>query len=185
MRSILKWALIAALLLAPSLQPPLVWGQLRTRSGSLARKSQIKHPRELERRILLLTNEARRQHGLPALEPDDGLAALARQHSDDMIQRDYFSHTSPDGKDMKDRLMDAPAVARSLSRAGENIYGGRGQDFSDTKTIARVIVDGWMTSPGHRANILNPDYSLLGVAVSTKGNEIRATQDFGARRKSF
>jgi uncharacterized protein YkwD len=184
MKSTLKWTLVLAVLLAVLLQPPSAWGQLRTQSGSLTRKSSIKHPRELERRIFQLTNEARRKNGLPSLDPDETLAACARQHSDDMLRRDYFSHTSPDGKDMKDRLLEAPAAARSVARAGENIYGGRGQDFSDAKTISRVVVDGWMTSPGHRANILNPDYTHLGVGVSVQGKDIRATQNFAHRVKS-
>ena len=47
---------------------------------------------------------------------------------------------------------------------------------------ARVIVDSWMTSPGHRANLLNPDYTHLGVGVSLLGKEIRATQNFVQRR---
>jgi uncharacterized protein YkwD len=183
MKSTIKWALVLAILSAPLLQHPFAWGQLRIQSGAYTRQSHIKHPKELERQIFKLTNEARHKHGLPSLDPDDTLMATAREHSDDMLRRDYFSHTSPDGKDMRDRLMEAPAVARSIARAGENIYGGRGQDFSDIKTISRVIVDGWMTSPGHRANILNPDYTHLGVAVSIEGDQIRATQNFARRIK--
>jgi uncharacterized protein YkwD len=161
----------------------VAWGQLRTQSGSLSRKSGIKHPKELERQIFKLTNEARRKNGLPALDPDAALAGAARLHSDDMLQRDFFNHNSPDGKGLQDRLLDAPAVARTIARAGENIYGGSGQDWTDAKTMARVIVDGWMTSPGHRANILNPDYTHLGVGVSVREREIRATQNFSQRRK--
>lgn len=183
MKSALKWVMVLALLMAPWLQLPAAWGQLRTQSGSLARKSGIKHPKELERQVLKLTNEARRKHGLPSLEPDEMLTEMARQHSDDMLQRNYFSHTNPDGKDMKDHLLEAPAASRGIARAGENIYGGRGQDCSDTKTMSRVIVDGWMTSPGHRANILNPDYTHLGVGVSLRGNQIMATQNFACRVK--
>ena len=47
--------------------------------------------------------------------------------------------------------------------------------------MARVIVDSWMTSPGHRANILNPHYTYLGVGVSALGKEVRATQNFVTR----
>lgn len=177
-----KWAMVLAVLLAVLLQLPCAWGQLRTQSGSLTRKSTIKHPRELERRIFQLTNEARRKHGLPSLDQDETLADTARKHSDDMLARDYFSHTSPDGKTIKDRLFDAPAVAKAIGGAGENIYGGSGQDISDVKTISRVIVDGWMTSPGHRANILNPNYTHLGVGVSVQGKDIRATQNFAQKR---
>jgi uncharacterized protein YkwD len=174
--------MVLALLAAAWLPLPSAWGQLRTHSGALTSRSGIKHPRELERRIYQLTNEARRKNGLPSLVPDEALAAMARKHSDDMLQRDYFSHTSPDGQTVKDRLFEAPAVGKSIAQAGENIYGGSGQDYSDPRIIARVIVDGWMTSPGHRANILNPNYTHLGVGVSIKGKEIRATQNFAQRR---
>jgi uncharacterized protein YkwD len=183
MKSTLKWTLVLAVLLAVLLQPPSAWGQLRTQSGSLTRKSSIKHPRELERRIFQLTNEARRKNGLPSLDPDETLADTARKHSDDMLARDYFSHTSPDGQTVKDRLFDSPAVAKAISRAGENIYGGSGQDYSDIKTMSRVIVDGWMASPGHRANILYPTYTHLGVGVSIQGKDIRATQNFATVRR--
>lgn len=183
MKSAMKWAMVLAVLLAISLQLPQAWGQLRTQSGSLTRKSGIKHPRDLERQIFKLTNEARRRNGLTALDPDERLAETARKHSDDMLRRDYFSHTSPDGQTVKDRLFDSPAVAKAISRAGENIYGGSGQDYSDIKTISRVIVDGWMSSPGHRANILSPNYTHLGVGVSILGKDIRATQNFAAVKR--
>ena len=65
------WALGLALLSVTLLQPPCAWGQVRTHSGALTRQSGIEHPKELERRIFQLTNEARRKNGLPALEPDD------------------------------------------------------------------------------------------------------------------
>ena len=51
--------------------------------------------------------------------------------------------------------------------------------------MARVIVDSWMTSPGHRANLLNPDYTHLGVGVSVLGKDIRATQNFVQREISL
>jgi uncharacterized protein YkwD len=180
MNSTMKWAMVLVALLTVSVQLPHAWGQLRVQSG--AKQSSIKHPKELERRIFKLTNEARQKNGLPSLDPDETLAATSRQHSDDMLKRDYFSHTSPDGKTLKDRYSDAPAKARTMGRIGENIYGGSGQNYADTKTMARVIVDGWMTSPGHRANILTPQYTHLGVGVSVQGKEIRATQNFAAER---
>lgn len=182
MKSTLKWAMILVMLLAALVQLPSAWGQLRTHSGALSRKSVIVHSKELERRIFKLTNEVRRKHRLPPLDPDESLTAAARKHSDDMLRRDYFSHTNPDGETVKDRVFNAPAVYKTVARLGENIYGGSGQDYADIKTMARLIVDGWMTSPGHRANILNPDYTHLGVGVSILGKEMRATQNFTQRR---
>jgi uncharacterized protein YkwD len=169
---------LVAVLLAVSLIPVAAGGQLyrpRHRAGS-QKQGHIVHLRDVERYIYLYTNKARRQHGLSALDRDEDLAAVARAHSDDMLRRNFFSHTSPDGKTLKERL--APAMARFGYRAGENIYGGSGHDYSDARLMGRSIVDGWMTSPSHRSNVLNPAYSRLGVGVSARGEELRATQVF-------
>jgi uncharacterized protein YkwD len=134
----------------------------------------------VESRIFKLTNEARRKNGLTTLDKDDTLVGVARAHSDDMLRREFFSHVNPEGLSPVQRL--APVYSSTLSRAGENIWGGSGYDYSDPKLIARVIVDGWMSSPGHRANIVNPSYTNLGVGVSVRGKEIRATQVFVTRK---
>jgi len=184
MKSAAKWAVALAVMSASLLVIPTAWGQLRTQSGAFKQADSIQHPKELERRIFQLTNEARRKHGLPTLDSDETLTDVARKHSDDMLKRDYFSHTSPDGKSIIDRLQDEkPALVKNMGRAGENIFGSSKLDYSDVKTLARNIVDGWMTSPGHRANILNPKYTHLGVGVSVRGSECRATQTFGQKMK--
>lgn len=179
-----KWAVALTVLLAAFLQLPAAWGQVRVKSG--AYKSSIQHPKELERRIFQLANEARRKNGLSALDRDDTLMAKAREKCDDMLKNNYFSHTSPDGKTLKDRLLEEkPAVARTMSRAGENIYMGARFDYSvDVKTQARLIVDGWMTSPGHRKNMLDPNYTHMGVGVAARGKECYATQIFSQKRKA-
>ncbi len=177
-----KGAVVLLAILTVFLPQSMAWGQLRTHSGAQKKADRLIHPKDLERRIFQLTNEARRKNGLPLLDQDETLAETARKHSDDMLRRGYFSHTSPDGKTVADRLREEePAAFRTMSRAGENIYMSYKLDYSDPKTMARVIVDGWMTSAGHRANILNPDYTHLGVGVSAMGKEIMATQNFARR----
>lgn len=175
MKSTTKWAMGLAVLLAALLQQPCAWGQLRTKSG--AGKSGIEHPKELERRVFQLTNEARRKNGLPNLDQDSDLTTIARGKSDDMIQRNYFSHRDSDGKTSFDKA--EPAKIGKLSSAGENIHMGHKHDYSDTNTAARLIVDGFMVSPGHRSNILNPKWTHLGVGVSVKGKDYYVTQSFG------
>jgi uncharacterized protein YkwD len=140
----------------------------------------ISYLKEVERKVFEMTNDVRRDHHLMPLVRDTTLIDIARAHSDDMLRRTYFSHVSPDGQSVKDRVV--PAYSRTLSRAGENIWSGHGYDYSDTTLMARIIVDSWMSSPGHRANILNPDYNYLGVGVSAMGKEVRATQNFIQRR---
>jgi len=172
-------AVTLVFLLTLPLSLPPAWGQL----------SVIQHPRrtarpvylkEVERRIYQLTNEVRRKSHLPPLFKDDALVATSRAHSNDMLARNFFNHVNPDGKAPQDRI--APAYSRTLGRTGENIWSGHGFDYSDKKLLARVIVDSWVTSPAHRANLLNPDYTHLGVGVSVLGKDIRATQNFVQRR---
>ena len=185
MQSNLKWSMALPLLAVVLLGSPLAWGQLRTRSGALKLSGSIQHPKNLEQKIFQFTNEARRHHGLPALDPDDTLKAKAREKCDDMLKNNYFSHTSPDGKTLKDRLAEEkPAVARTMSRAGENIYMGARFDYAvDLVTQARLIVDGWMTSPGHRRNMLDPNYTHVGIGVAARGKDCYATQIFAQERR--
>jgi len=180
MKSNIRWTAVLAVLLATSLSLPLAWGQVRSKSGAGARASGILHPKELSRRIFQLTNEARRKNGLPALDPDNSLALKAREKSDDMLTNNYFSHTSPEGKTFKDRIQEEkPASFRTMSQAGENIYMGDRFDYAvDVKTQARLIVDGWMTSPGHRKNMLDPNYTHMGVGVAARDKACYATQIF-------
>jgi uncharacterized protein YkwD len=153
--------------------------QLRVITHPRRGQVRIRHLNKVERRIYQLTNAVRRQHHLSPLSKDPALVATARAHSDDMLRRNFFSHVNPDGKTPQARI--APAYARTIARSGENIWGGHGYDYADSKRMARVIVDSWMTSPGHRANILNPKYTYLGVGVSALGKEVRATQNFVTR----
>jgi uncharacterized protein YkwD len=133
---------------------------------------QARHLREVAWGIFWITNEQRRRHGLAPLAWDESLAAAARAHSSDMLQRRFFSHETPEGRSLKNRL--APGYVR----AGENIWSGSGHSYPDNWLAARAIVNGWMTSPGHRANILDSHYTHLGVGIATWGSEWRATQDF-------
>ena len=180
MKSNLKWTAAMAVMLAALLFLPSAWGQVRVKSGALSRSGGILHPKELERRIFQLTNEGRRKNGLPSLDSDNDLAVKARAKSDDMLTNNYFSHTNPEGKTLKDRMQEEkPASYRTISRIGENIYMGARFDYSvDVKTQARMIVDGWMTSPGHRKNILDPSYTHMGVGVAAKDKMCYATQIF-------
>ena len=136
MKSSLKWTASLAVLLAALLLLPSAWGQVRVKSGALSRSGGILHPKELERRIFQLTNEARRKNGLPSLDSDNDLAVKARGKSDDMLTNNYFSHTNPEGKTLKDRFQEEkPASYKTIFRIGENIYMGARLDYStDIKT---------------------------------------------------
>ncbi len=177
MTSASKWVMGLAVLLAALLPQPFAWGQLRTHSG--AAKSGIEHPRELEQRVFQFTNEARRKNGLSPLEPDKTLATLAREKSDDMIKNHYFSHPDSSGKTIRDRYAEVRPTVGGMVAVGENISSQGKNAFDDTTTAARRIVDGFMVSPGHRQNILQPAYTHLGIGIAVKDKECFVTQSFG------
>lgn len=110
--------------------------------------------------VVNLVNSERTAQGLTALQKDSRLAAVAQQKAEDMAKNQYFSHTSPTYGSAFDMLK---AAGYSYKTAGENIAMGQ-------KSAASVM-DGWMHSSGHRANILHTSYEKIGVgyAVSADG----------------
>jgi uncharacterized protein YkwD len=130
----------------------------------------------VENQVLLLINNERAKFGLSALAMDGSLGGIAGTHSEDMLTRNFFSHRSPDGVSFQERI--TRSYSGPFSQAGENIWTGSGYDSSNSQRVARMIVDSWLSSPGHRANMLDPSYTHTGVGVATKGKEIRATQIF-------
>ena len=115
--------------------------------------------------VVALVNVARADHGCPALRIDDRLVAAAQAHSDDMGVNDYFSHDSLDGRTFADRI----EAAGYPSPGGENIARGQRD--------AQAVHDAWMESSGHRANILNCEFTAIGVGLHEA--TWTWTQDFG------
>ncbi|WP_367046918.1 CAP domain-containing protein [Streptomyces sp. Je 1-332] len=109
--------------------------------------------------VLRLTNAERAAAGLRPLSPDPLLTVAAQNHSADMIARAFYAHTSPDGGEPWHRASAAGSRHRAI---GENIACGQ-------RTPAEVV-DGWMNSPGHRANILKPSFTHLGVGYAGGGS---------------
>ena len=128
----------------------------------------------VEAAIVEMTNEIRRRYGFPVFLEDEVCRDAARGHSADMLNRNYFSHTDPQGRTLKERLP-ANFAARQWA---ENIWTGKGYDPRQVRYLAQVIMAGWMNSQGHRENILAPGYTHLGVGVMAKNQEITATQVF-------
>ncbi|MFJ3756289.1 CAP domain-containing protein [Streptomyces sp. NPDC090080] len=120
-----------------------------------------------EAEVLKLVNEERAKVGCSALSASSSLAGLAESFSEDMAARGFFDHTDPDGKTPWDRA----AAAGISDLGGENI--ARGQ------ATAEAVMDAWMNSEGHRANILNCDFKTLGVGVHFGSGGPWWTQDFG------
>lgn len=108
-------------------------------------------PVELEIHLAAV-NAERAKAGRAALQLSPELVRVAQTHACDMAQRRYFSHTSPDGRGMMDRARRAGLTG--LCAIGENIAQGQ----PDVPTV----VAGWMRSPGHRRNILDSDFGIVG-----------------------
>ena len=121
----------------------------------------------LEAQMLELVNRERTSRGLKPLKADPELAEVARSHSADMFARGYFSHYTPEGKDPFDRMREADVRFRT---AGENLA------VAPTLQMAH---DGLMNSPGHRENILRPNFGRVGIGIMSGGRRgIMVSQEF-------
>ncbi|NLT58562.1 MAG: serine protease [Clostridiales bacterium] len=116
-------------------------------------------PSSYEQRVVELVNQERARNGLGALTMNNKLSDVARLKSEDMRKNGYFSHTSPTYGSPFDMMRQFGISYRS---AGENI--ARGQRTPEE------VVQAWMDSPGHRANILGASYTQIGVGYLASGN---------------
>ena len=123
-----------------------------------------------EQQLLFLLNQARQEQGLPVLELDSRLTQAARKHSQEMSQRSMLSHGFAGEPDLRERLA---AMAVPFDAVAENV--AEASSASDAHTEL-------MHSPGHRANILNPKYNAIGIAVAAgHGQALYFTEDFAHR----
>jgi uncharacterized protein YkwD len=117
--------------------------------------------------VVSLTNEERAKAGCAALKVDDRLTTAARRHSADMAANNYFSHTSLNRDTFADRIK----AAGYPQPGAENIAKGY--------PTAAAVMQGWMNSSGHRANILNCRLKAIGVGMADGPGGPLWTQDFG------
>lgn len=151
----------------------------------------------LEQRIHQLANHERVKKGLAPLIWNPALNQIARQHSRDMARRHYFSHYSPEGHDLAYRFSQQGFVCQI--RAGSEVYMGSENIYEtihykaidyvndvptkyhwkSLETIAQTIVKGWMSSPVHRKNLLEPAWQSQGIGVAISNDDrVYATEDF-------
>jgi len=105
--------------------------------------------------IIAETNSFRRRHRLPPLQMNENLNSAARAKLHDILSQNYFAHVSPSGKGISYWVEQA---GYDSAVVGENLALGNFSDDAD-------LVEGWMNSPGHRENILNPHFTDIGVAA--------------------
>ena len=125
--------------------------------------SMLCHASDFDAELLRLTNAERSQYGLSALTLNSQLGAAAQNHAVDMAQNGYFSHTGLNGSTPATRVT---ATGYKYNYVGENIAAGYA---TPAETIAQ-----WMNSEGHRANILNANYTEIGF-----GHAYQASSDYG------
>jgi uncharacterized protein YkwD len=123
---------------------------------------------DLERKVVAMLNVERRRAGLDPLTAVPLLGVSARAHSADMAARHYLDHVSPEGETVADRVA---RTGYGFQVVGENIAWGQRD--------ARQVMTAWMHSRGHKANILSPHYTEVGVGVAAgKQGALVWTQNF-------
>lgn len=138
---------------------------------------------EMRSSELCLINRVRDHYGLHPLAFNPHLRDSAIGHSDSMVRHDYFAHEGPGGS-VDSRVSRAGYLSRARAfTLGENIGGGHGRRYGSPM----AVFDGWMHSPPHRANILDPTYRDFGVGVArgfplgANAGSATYTVDFGSR----
>lgn len=138
----------------------------------LQAKQTVIDPIALEHQIHTEINNVRVENGLKPLVYDEKIATIARNHSQDMAVNNYFDHTSPDGKTLQNRFMDSKYFC--FASYGENIQ----QNYISTPNLLDSIIQTWMTSSGHKANILSKFYLQEGLGVYVNSDNVFITEDF-------
>lgn len=146
-------------------------GQAPTRASRKAASApQQEAPSGTVGQVVALVNKERAAAGCGPLAEDSLLDKSAQAHSADMAVRDFFDHTNPDGADPGQRIT---AAGYRWSTYGENIAMGQ--------QTPEAVMESWMNSPGHRANILNCSFKDIGVGVHEGPGGPWWTQNFGAK----
>jgi Ca2+-binding RTX toxin-like protein len=118
--------------------------------------------------VVTLTNQFRAQNGLAPLTLNAELSNTAQFHSQDMAQQDYFDHTGKNGSSPWDRA--------AMFGFGGNTY--MGENIAAGQTTPQQVVNGWINSPGHRANMLNANFTQIGVGYEFLANDTGTTNYF-------
>lgn len=179
LRRVLGFLPLALVLIVPSTAPAAP-----TACASAGSSPSEVSARQLEDTVLCLVNRERTSRGLRRLRANRRLERAARGHSQHMVDAKFFSHDSPGGASLLDRVRNRGYNSRGGMTVGENIAWGSG-----SYATPAGIVDSWMKSPGHRANILRRGFKEIGVGVAlgaprpVNGSPAATyTTDFGTRR---
>jgi len=162
-----RFSFISALFLAAlTVGPQAVGGLPQRPEGQTAALPSFE---EMETNLLSAVNKERASRNLPVLRSAPALVRLARRHSEEMARLDVLSHESASGKSFTERLTDAVVT---FAANGENVARSGTYD-------AGRIHQSFMESPGHRENVLHPEFDEVGIGiVRGAGNTYYVTEDF-------
>jgi uncharacterized protein YkwD len=147
----------------------------------------------LENRTFDLVNGERVKNNLSELRWSSGITSVAREYSETMAKNDFFAHEGLDGSDVSSRLKDGEVY--HWNKSAENLYMSSGYDYYYTNIFGKVTskhymtfeqlaqnaTQGWMNSPGHRENMLDPDLDESGLGVYVVNETFYFTQNFITR----
>lgn len=141
----------------------------------------VAHAAQVRRATLCLLNRQRFQHGLRGLRLHRSLTNAATKYARLMVHQRFFAHVSPTGSTMAQRIKRTRYLRHTRAWSlGENLAWGAG-----TSSTPAQIVNAWMHSPGHRANILNGSYREIGIGIAlgapTGGSGATYVNEFGRR----
>ncbi|MFP4632525.1 MAG: CAP domain-containing protein [Halobacteriales archaeon] len=156
-----------------------------TDNASVERSLDV-HDGGVEGLVHARSNDVRVERGRGALDCDPALVDVAREHSRDMVERDYLGHVSPDGDGPMDRLREADVVC---PRAGENVQrtfyrreteasDGDVERYDTPDELADGVVEGFLGSREHRETFLDGEFEVIGVGVYVDGDVVSVTQVF-------
>lgn len=132
---------------------------------------------QVEDELFHYTNDKRHDKKLLPLSMEEALVSIARAHSQDMLRRNYLSHFSPEGKSVVDRYV--KKVGNAHRSLGENLHTiSSSEGLRDPNALAKVMINDWMGSSGHRKNILSKQYQYGGVGCASDGAQIYCTEVF-------
>jgi len=140
----------------------------------------------VEQKILELTNNERINYGLIPLDSDLSLSQIARDHSKNMNDNNFFDHTNPEGEGPSERARNEGiritngnwiGIGENIGETPTGNVIGCGYVYSE-EDIAKCTVDGWMDSSGHRENILDQNYKVIGVGTYCTTSTCFNTQNF-------
>lgn len=115
------------------------------------------------RDVVAETNRERRKYGLENLREDSDLSAFAQAYAKDMSERGYFGHDMPEGISFEERIKASAYFATLSACSGCRVKLSAGENVASGQTTPEAVVKDWIASPEHHANMIDPDFSKIGI----------------------